>query len=97
MIICKSKKDMSKIEKLEQLLKNDVLVEVNNEIKSIEKLISKQKNNDELKIELDYMVDVKKYYDEVLIHIEKKLLSEEDAIKILEDLEDMRADEEDEI
>ena len=47
---------MSKIEKLEQLLKNDVLVEVNNEIKSIEKLISKQKNNDELKIELDYMV-----------------------------------------
>ena len=88
---------MSKIEKLEQLLKNDVLVEVNNEIKSIEKLISKQKNNDELKIELDYMVDVKKYYDEVLIHIEKKLLSEEDAMKILEDLEDMRADEEDEI
>ena len=88
---------MSKIEKLEQLLKNDVLVEVNNEIISIEKLISKQKNNDELKIELDYMVDVKKYYDEVLIHIEKKLLSEEDAIKILEDLEDMRADEEDEI
>ena len=85
---------MSKIEKLEQLLKNDVLVEVNNEIKSIEKLISKQKNNDELKIELDYMVDVKKYYDEVLIHIEKKLLSEEDAIKILEDLEDMRTDEE---
>ena len=88
---------MSKIETLEQLLKHDVLVEVNNEIKSIEKLISKQKNNDELKIELDYMVDVKKYYDEVLIHIEKKLLSEEDAIKILEDLEDMRADEEDEI
>ena len=43
------------------------------------------------------MLDVKKYYDEVLIHIEKKLLSEEDAIKILEDLEDMRADEEDEI
>ena len=88
---------MSKIEKLEQLLKNDVLVEVNNEIKSIEKLISKQKNNDELKIELDYMVDVKKYYDEVLIHIEKKLLSEEDAIKILEDLEDMRADDDDEV
>ena len=88
---------MSKIEKLEQLLKNDVLVEVNNEIKSIEKLISKQKNNDELKIELDYMVDVKKYYDEVLVHIEKNLLKEEEAIQILEDLEDMRADEEDEI
>ena len=88
---------MSKIEKLEQLLKNDVLVEVNNEIKSIEKLISKQKNNDELKIELDYMVDVKKYYDEVLAFIKKGLLKEDEAIKILADLEDMRADEEDEI
>ena len=31
------------------------------------------------------------------LHIEKNLLKEEEAIQILEDLEDMRADEEDEI
>ena len=88
---------MSKIKELENILKTDVLVEVNDEINAIKKLISKQKNSSELQDELVYMEDVKKYYDEVLIHIEKKLLSEEDAIKILEDLEDMRADEEDEI
>ena len=39
----------------------------------------------------------KKYYDEVLVHIEKNLLKEEEAIQILEDLEDMRADEDEEI
>ena len=78
-------------------LKTDVLIEVNNEITAIKKLMTKQKNNSELQDELVYMEDVKKYYDEVIVHIEKNLLKEEEAIQILEDLEDMRADEEDEI
>ena len=88
---------MSKIKELEKILKTDVLIEVNNEITAIKKLMTKQKNNSELQDELVYMEDVKKYYDEVIIHIEKNLLKEEEAIQILEDLEDMRADEEDEI
>ena len=88
---------MNVIDQLEKLLKTEVLIQVDEEIATIKKFLAKQKDSEDLKIELDYMVDVKKYYDEVLIHIEKKLLSEEDAIKILEDLEDMRADEEDEI
>ncbi|CAM3454271.1 MAG: hypothetical protein R2837_07580 [Aliarcobacter sp.] len=85
---------MSKIKELENLLKTDVLVEVNAEIKALDKLISKDKNNEDLKIELDYMLDVKKFYDEVLLHIDKNKLSQEEAINILEDLEDMRADDE---
>lgn len=85
---------MSKIKELENLLKTDVLVEVNAEIKALDKLISKDKNNEDLKIELDYMLDVKKFYDEVLLHIDKNKLSEQEAINILEDLEDMRADDE---
>ncbi|CAM3850367.1 hypothetical protein [Arcobacter cloacae] len=85
---------MSKIKELEDLLKTDVLVEVNAEIKALDKLISKDKNNEDLKIELDYMLDVKKFYDEVLLHIDKNKLSEQEAINILEDLEDMRADDE---
>ena len=88
---------MSKIKELEKILKTDVLIEVNNEITAIKKLMTKQKNNSELQDELVYMEDVKKYYDEVIIHIEKNLLKEEEAIQILEDLEDMRADEEDEV
>ena len=88
---------MSKIKELEKILKTDVLVEVNNEITAIKKLMTKQKNNSELQDELVYMEDVKKYYDEVIIHIEKNLLKEEEAIQILEDLEDMRADDDDEV
>ena len=86
---------MNKIEELEMLLKTEVLIQVNEEIKTIKKLIGKQKNNGDLEIELDYILDVKKYYDEVITHIEKKILSEEDALKILQDLEDMTDDEDD--
>ena len=86
---------MNSIEQLEKLLKTEVLVQVNEEIKTIEKLIKKQKNNEDLKIELNYMLDVKKYYDEVITHIEGKILKEEDAVKILQDLEDMTDDEDD--
>ena len=86
---------MNSIEQLEKLLKTEVLVQVNEEIKTIKKLIEKQKNNEDLKIELNYILDVKKYYDEVITHIEKKILKEEDAVKILQDLEDMIDDEDD--
>ena len=55
---------MSKIKELEKILKTDVLIEVNNEITAIKKLMTKQKNNSELQDELVYMEDVKKYYDE---------------------------------
>ena len=86
---------MNRIEQLEKLLKTEVLIQVNEEIKTIKKLIEKQKNNEDLKIELNYILDVKKYYDEVITHIEKKILKEEDAVKILQDLEDMIDNEDD--
>ncbi len=86
---------MNSIEQLEKLLKTEVLIQVNEEIKTIKKLIEKQKKNEDLKIELNYILDVKKYYDEVITHIEKKILKEEDAFKILQDLEDMIDNEDD--
>jgi transcriptional regulator len=87
---------MGVIEDLEKILKTEVLVQVNEEIETLKKFVLKQKDSEDLKIELDYMLDVKKYYDEVIIHIEKNILKEDDAVKILQDLEDMR-DDEDEI
>ncbi len=86
---------MGAIEDLEKILRTEVLIQVEEEIKTIEKFVNKQKDSEDLKVELDYMLDVKKYYDQVIIHIEKKILSEEDAVKILQDLEDMRDDEDD--
>ena len=86
---------MNVIDQLEKLLKPEVLIQVDEEIATIKKFLAKQKDSEDLKIELDYMLDVKKYYDQVILHIEKKILSEEDAVKILQDLEDMREDEDD--
>ncbi len=86
---------MNAIEQLEKLLKTEVLIQVNEEIETIEKFVKKQKDSEDLKIELEYMLDVKKYYEQVLLHIEKKILSQDDAVKILQDLEDMREDEDD--
>lgn len=88
---------MSKIKELETLLKTDVLVEVEEEIVAIEKLLEKNSSNKNLKIELEYMQDVKKFYNEALNQIDKGLLTEEEANNILLDLEDMREDDEDEI
>ena len=86
---------MGAIEDLEKILKTEVLIQVNEEIETIEKFVKKQKDSEDLKAELEYMRDVKKYYDQVILHIEKKILSQEDAVKILQDLEDMRDDEDD--
>lgn len=88
---------MSKIKELETLLKTDVLVEVDEEIVAIEKLLKENGDNKNLKIELEYMQDVRKFYNEALSQIEKGQLSEEEANNILLDLDDMRADDEDEI
>lgn len=87
---------MGAIENLEKILKSEVLIQVDAEIAEIQKILKKQKNNTDLENELEYMKDVKKYYEEVIVHIEKKILSEEDAANILQDLEDM-IDDEDEV
>lgn len=80
---------MSHIKKLEELLKSDVLVEINETIEELKKEAPKNKN---AKDELKYIQDIKKYFDDVLIDIEKEVLSEDDALDILEGLEDMRTE-----
>ncbi|MFW2565734.1 hypothetical protein ACN5O4_04035 [Aliarcobacter butzleri] len=87
---------MNKIKELEKILKTDVLTEVQAEIDALEKLIAKKTSTD-LENELEYMLDIKKFYNEALALIEKGKLTQEEATNILLDLEDMRADDEDEI
>ncbi|MFW2601664.1 hypothetical protein [Aliarcobacter butzleri] len=87
---------MNKIKELEKILKTDVLIEVQAEIDALEKLIAKKTSTD-LENELEYMLDIKNFYNEALALIEKGKLTQEEATNILLDLEDMRADDEDEI
>lgn len=82
---------MDYIKELKELLQNDVLVEVNENIKEIETELAKKKNK-ALKEELDYMKQVRLYFDEVLVDIEKNILTQEQAVDILEGLEDMKAE-----
>ncbi len=81
---------MNNIEKLEKLITTDVLVEVNEEIEALESEIAKKKNNEDLKEELEYMQKIKQYFDEVIIDIKHDTITDEQALDILEGLEDMR-------
>jgi phosphotransacetylase len=87
---------MNTIQHLENLLKTDVLVEVNAEIKALEQQIQK-KPNKELKDELNYLKQVKQYFDEVVEDIRLGNLTQKDAQDILDSLEEMKADNEDDI
>ncbi len=80
---------MDYIKQLEELVKNDISVEINETIKEIEAELAKKKDKD-LKEELQYMKQVKQYFDEVLVDIENNTISQEEALDILEGLEDMR-------
>ena len=80
---------MNQIKTLEDLLKNDVLVEVN---QNIDELIKAGTAKKAKKDELRYMEEVRNYFTEVLNDIQNNSLSQEDATDILEGLEDMRAE-----
>ncbi|MCT7519045.1 hypothetical protein [Aliarcobacter cryaerophilus] len=84
---------MNKIEELKKLLEKEVLPELKAEIEALEKLFSK-KNDKEIKEELNYFLEVKKFYDEALKLINENKLTQEEAENILLDLEDMEDDEE---
>lgn len=86
---------MSKIKELEELLRSSVLPEVEEEIDAISKLLDKDKNNKNLLFELEYMKDVKVFYNEALAQIDKNTMSEDEANNILLDLEDMEYENED--
>lgn len=83
---------MDYIKELQEIVKTDVLVEVTENIKELNEAIKTEKKNKDLKEELKYMEQVKLYFDEVLIDIENNKLTQEQALDILEGLEDMRAD-----
>ena len=83
---------MSKIQELEKLLNEDVLTEIDENIDELLDIVEGKKSTKEDKDELKYMEDIKLYFDEVILDIENNNLKEEDAIEILEVLEEMRLD-----
>lgn len=82
---------MSHIKKLEELIRTDIMLEVVDTLEELEEAKKDRKNKD-AKEEYQYMKDIKKYFDEVLTDIEKKVITEDEALDILEGLEDMKAE-----
>ncbi len=83
---------MSNIKKLEKILNEDVIPEMDENIEDFMDLVDSKKCKKEDKDELKYMEEMKAYFDEVLLDIENNNLKEEDALDILEVLEEMQLD-----
>lgn len=83
---------MNYIEQLEEIVKTDVLVELNQTIKELNETIKTTKKNKDLKEELKYLEQVKAYFDDVILDIENNTITQEQAADILDGLEDMRAE-----
>lgn len=84
---------MSNIKKLEELLKNHVLVELEETINELAESL-KRKTNNETKDELKYMQDVKTYFNEALKAIENETMTDDLALDILDRLDEMELDNE---
>ncbi|NQY21130.1 MAG: hypothetical protein HRT40_07460 [Campylobacteraceae bacterium] len=86
---------MNKIEELEKLLEKDLLVELEETIKDLNKFLSKNSNNKDAKSELENLSDLQEDFKSVLKDIKDNKLSEDEAKEILEELDAMRIDEDD--
>ena len=83
---------MSKITELETLLKQDIMIELEETIEVLVSQVKKKSNDNALKDELKYLRDVQAYFDDVLVDIDKNILTDEDADEILDALEDMKTE-----
>ena len=85
---------MSNIKKLEKILKEELIPELEENLEEMMDIVDRGKCSKDDKDELKYLEEMKAYFDEVELDISNNNLSEEDALDILEVLEEMRLDKE---
>ena len=85
---------MSNIKKLEKILKEELIPELEENLEEMMDIVDRGKCSKDDKDELKYLEEMKAYFDEVELDISNNSLTEEDALDILEVLEDMRLDKE---
>jgi hypothetical protein len=83
---------MSNIKKLEKILKEELIPELDENLEEMMDIIDSGDCSKDDKDELKYLEEMKAYFDEVELDISNNNLTEEDALDILEVLEDMRLD-----
>ena len=85
---------MSNIKKLENVLKEELIPELDESLEEIMDSVDSGDCSKDDRDELKYLEEMKAYFDEVELDIANNNITEEDALDILEVLEDMRLDKE---
>ena len=85
---------MSNIKKLENVLKEELIPELDESLEEIMDIVDSGDGSKDDRDELKYLEEMKAYFDEVELDIANNNITEEDALDILEVLEDMRLDKE---
>ena len=80
---------MSIQKELEDLIKNEVLEEIEDYIDDIFEIIAAKKETPELKEELVHMQDMKKDFEEILKELENDEIDDEEAQEIYDEIVDM--------
>lgn len=85
---------MSNIQKLAKILKDELIPELDENLEEMMDIVDSGDCSKDDRDELKYLEEMKAYFDEVELDIANNNLTEEDALDILEVLEEMRLDKE---
>lgn len=85
---------MSIQKELEDLIKNDVLVEIEDYIDELFEIIASKKEDERTKEELENMQEMREDFIAMLKDIESGDMEDDEAEEILEEIKEMRSEEE---
>lgn len=81
---------MSIQKELENLIKNEVLVEIEDYIDELFEIIAAKKEDDEIKEELKQMQEMKKDFEEMLADLVHGDIDDDEAKEIIDEINEMR-------
>jgi hypothetical protein len=87
---------MSIQKELEDLIKNEVLVEIEDYIDELFEIVAAKKEDDEIKEELKEMQEMKKEFEDMLVDLVHGDIDDEECEEIIAEINDMRKEEEEE-
>ncbi len=87
---------MSIQKELENLIKNEVLIEIEDYIDELFEIIAAKKEDDDIKEELKHIQEMKKDFEDMLVDLANGEIDDEEAQEIIEEINDMRKEQEDE-
>ena len=84
---------MSIQKELEDLIKNEVLIEIEDYIDELFEIIASKKDDEYTKEELTQMQEMKKDFEDMLVDLANGEIDDEEAQEIIEEINDMRKEE----